>query len=229
MLGHLEKSSFDPQKNYNEFYAGHKFQPIPEPQCYLADMVIPRVGWAVDVAGEIRAGHVLDLCCLDGFALLSMATRLDVAGTGVDLSADGIRLAQDRAMAKKLNLRFIEGRVEDFQDEVGYDLVLLFEAIEHFTNVEAVIDTIKRNMNPGATLLVSTPDAEGYYGIRNVEDTCHLQVYSHKPAADLPHYPADSPVKKPIISLPDYLVAQGFTIISNDVWDQLIHVRAVLN
>lgn len=228
MLGHMNKSEFKPTENYQEFYQGHRFEPMPDPACYTADLVIPRVGWALEVANAISAQHVLDLCCLDGFALLSMANRLPhLAGTGVDLSADGIRLAQDRADMKKLNLRFIEGDVEDFKDEVGYDLVLLFEAIEHFTDVDKVIANIKRNMNPGATLLVSTPDAEGYYGIRNTEDTCHLQVYSYR-TADLPSYPERSPIKKPVISLPRYLANQGFEIVSTDVWSELVHVQAVL-
>lgn len=232
MLGHMNKSEFRPTENYQQFYQGHRFEPMPDPACYMADLVIPRVGWALEVASAISAQHVLDLCCLDGFALLSMANRLPhIVGTGVDLSADGVRLAQDRATIKKLNLRFIEGAVEDFQDEVGYDLVLLFEAIEHFTDVDKVMDTIKANMNPGATLLVSTPDAEGYYGIRNIEDTCHLQVYSHKLPfikEGFPRYPEDSPVKKPVISLPHYLQSQGFMVESTDVWGELVHVRAVL-
>lgn len=229
MLGHLNKSEFNPTENYDSFYQGHRFEPMPDPQCYLADLVIPRVGWALETAQAISAQHVLDLGCLDGFALLSLATRLPhLLGTGVDLSKPGIKLAQQRADAKHLKLRFIEARAEDFRDEVGYDLVLLFEAIEHFTDVEAVMAAIKANLNPGGTLLVSTPDAEGYYGIRNVEDTCHLQVYSHRHEGDLPQYPSDSPVKKPVISLPDYLESQGFRVESTDVWGDLVHCRAVL-
>jgi hypothetical protein len=107
-------------------------------------------------------------------------------------------------------------------------LVLLFEAIEHFTDPDAVMATIKANMNPGGTLLVSTPDAEGYFGIRNIEDICHLQVYSFRTQA-LPKYPVDSPVKKPVISLPRYLAKQGFIVESTNVWGALVHTRAVLN
>lgn len=230
MLGHLNKSEFVPTENYDEFYQGHRFEPMPEPQCYTADLVIPRVGWALDIAHAINAQHVLDLACLDGFALLSLANRLPhLLGTGVDLSNPGIKLAQQRADAQHFKLRFIEGRVEDFRDEVGYDLVLLFEAIEHFTDLEAVMTAIKANLNPDGTLLVSTPDAEGYYGIRNVEDTCHLQVFSYRKTADLPTYPEGSPVTKPVISLPDFLTEHGFRVESTDVWSDLIHCRAVLD
>lgn len=229
MIGHLDKSAFKPKENYDEFYRGHRFEPLPEPQCYLADMVIPRVGWAVDTAMAISAASVLDLCCLDGFALLSLATRLDhLIGTGVDLSEPGVTIAQQRADKRRLKLRFIEAPVEGYRDELKYDLVLLFEAIEHFKDPDAVMETIRANMNPGATLLVSTPDADGRYGIANVEDVCHLQVYSHRLSSDLPEYPDSSPVKKPVISLPDYLNSQGFQVEQTAVWSDLVHCKAVL-
>ena len=53
--------------------------------------------WAVDVASEISAGEVLDLCCLDGFVALTLADRVGcrVSG-GRPERADAIRLARER-------------------------------------------------------------------------------------------------------------------------------------
>jgi 2-polyprenyl-3-methyl-5-hydroxy-6-metoxy-1,4-benzoquinol methylase len=224
VIGNLDKSTFDPEKNYDEFYAGHKFEPMIEELSYVADEVVPRVAWAVDVAKDIGAKSVLDLCCLDGFAALTLANRLRITATGIDLSAPGIKLAQERGQARNLPTGFHTMAVEDFVPGPTYDLVLLFEAIEHFTDVDKVMAVIKKSLNPGGTLLVSTPDAESKYGMGN-DDPCHLRVYTHQESPPFP-FPLNAP--KPIISLPNYLRNEGFEVKQNEVWNGLCHVRAVL-
>lgn len=226
MIGSLPKEAFQPERNYNDFYANHAFEPLPEPLCYEADTVMPRVGWAVAVAEEIKAKRVLDLCCLDGFASLTIATQLGIECHGVDLSEPGVELANERAEKNRLLAVFAAEAIEDMQEtETKYDLVLLFEAIEHFKDVDKVMEVIKQQLAPGGTLLVSTPDAEGFYGIGN-DDACHLQIYTHR---ESPPYPFDPTWNhKPILSLPNYLRANGFKVVANDVWNELIHIRAVL-
>lgn len=223
MIGHLTKDQFDPDKNYDEFYAGHKFEPFPESLALCADEVLPRVAWAVDVAKEIEAKNVLDLCCLDGFASLTLASKLGIRAIGVDLSKPGIELANKRAQSYNLNALFFAEAIEDFAPtDTGMDMVLLFEAIEHFIDVDRVMSIIKAQLKPGGTLLVSTPDAEGRYGIQNTEDICHLRIYSHREDVD------DLKAAKPIISLPSYLREQGFEVLETEVFNELIHCRAIL-
>lgn len=227
MVGNLDKSEFKPDENYNDFYAGHKFEPMPESLALNATH-IPRVAWALDVAQDIEAHNVLDLCCLDGFASLTLAKKLGVSVIGVDLSEPGIALAQERASEHGLEATYLTSAIENIDESVvGFDLVLLFEAIEHFKDVDKVMQVIKANLKPGGTLLVSTPDAEGVFGISNTEDICHLQVYSQR-TKDLPTYPAGSPIVKPVISLPNYLTEQGFTVTETEVWNELVHCRAIL-
>lgn len=225
MIGHLDKATFNPEENYNDFYAGHKFEPLSEEIALNADEIIPRVAWALDVAQEIGAQNVLDLCCLDGFASLTLAHKLGIGAMGIDLSLPGVELARERAEANNLSAHYIQSSIEDIQ--VGlipqFDLVLLFEAIEHFTDVDKVMSVIKQHLKPGGTLLVSTPDAEGVFGIGN-DDACHLRIYSHR-TAELPKNTHDD---KPIISLPGYLVSQGFNVTDTQVWNDLVHCRATL-
>lgn len=224
MVGHLDKSEFKPEENYEEFYAGHKFEPFPEALALKADEVVPRVAWAVDIASEIGAKTVLDLCCLDGFASLTLASKLGVQVVGIDLSKPGIALANQRAKDRDLPATYIEAAVEEDGPINNADLVLLFEAIEHFSDPDKVMEVIGKSLKPGGTLLVSTPDAEGHFGIENVEDICHLRVYTHKHSGELPDI---TPEGKPIVSLPDYIASQGFKVVECDVWNELIHVRAI--
>lgn len=223
MVGHLDKETFKPDENYNEFYSGHKFEPLNEELALNADLAIPRVAWALDVAEEVGAKNVLDLCCLDGFASLTLAHKLGVEAYGVDLSQSGVKLANERAALHALPASFSEIAIEDLKLGKEYDLVLLFEAIEHFTDVDKVMQVIKAHLKPGGTLLVSTPDAEGVFGIGN-DDACHLRIYSHR-TTDLPKNTHDT---KAITSLPGYLKEQGFTVVDTQVWNDLIHTRATL-
>lgn len=227
MLGSLNKDIFVPEENYNSFYEAHKFEPLDEHTALHVDLVLPRAAWAVDVADEIEAESLLDLCCLDGFVALTLANKLGISATGVDLSEPGIKLAKERAHKFQLPAQFFQMAIEDYNGS-KVDMITLFEAIEHFTDVDKVMEVIKQHLKPGGTLLVSTPDAEGHYGIRNIEDICHLQVYSYRQTDELPTYPEDSPVKKPVISLPDYIESQGFIIEETAVWNELVSVRAKL-
>jgi 2-polyprenyl-3-methyl-5-hydroxy-6-metoxy-1,4-benzoquinol methylase len=232
MVGHLTKDKFKPEENYDEFYAGHKFEPFPESLALCADEVLPRVAWGLDIAAEIEAKSVLDLCCLDGFSSLTMAHKLGIKATGVDLSEPGIMIANKRAHANNLDAVYEASAIEDIIPNTKYDLVLLFEAIEHFTDVDKVMEVIKENLRKGGTLLVSTPDAEGTFGLKNTEDVCHLQVYSYRSKLDFMAFKDSAgdhyPMIKPLISLPDYLESQGFEVVSNDVYNELIHTRVVL-
>lgn len=225
MAGSLDKSAFNPTENYNEFYGDHKFTPLDEKTSLNVDLVLPRAAWALDVAQEIQASNALDLCCLDGFVALTLSHKLGISTTGVDLSRPGIKLLRERAKKHELPIDAYCMAIEDYKPTTTFDLVVLFEAIEHFTDVDKTMAAVKACMHPGATLLVSTPDAEGKFGIENTEDVCHLQIYTHRKAGELP---TSTHQGKPIISLPDYLQAQGFEIEQTAVWNELVHVRAKL-
>lgn len=226
MIGHLDKETFDPDKNYDQFYAGHKFSPLDEDLAVAADLMLPRVAWALDIAEEIGARNVLDLCCLDGFASLTITNRLGIPVVGVDLSEPGIKLANERAKRHNFQARYMQLAIEDLKSH-KFDLVLLLEAIEHFKDVDKVMAVIKQHLNPGGTLLISTPDADGMYGIGN-DDPCHLRIYSHKPGKYYLDPNFQGLGTKPLISLPDYLAEQGFQVVTTDVFNDLIHCRAVL-
>jgi 2-polyprenyl-3-methyl-5-hydroxy-6-metoxy-1,4-benzoquinol methylase len=228
VVGDYAKNFFNPEQNYDEFYGGHKFEPFPENLALVADEVMPRVGWALDVAREIDAKNLLDLGCLDGFCALTLAAKLGIDTVGIDLSREGIRIAKERAEKYELPARFQTMEIEDYESPVQFDLISLFEVIEHFKEPAKVVEVCKRQLRHGGVLLVSTPDAEGDFGITNTEDICHLQVYTHRDEVeDIPIGLLQRAIK-PTISLPEYLRNHGFTVESVDVWNELIHVRATI-
>lgn len=227
MLGDMDKKDFKPAENYNHFYEHHKFEPFPKP--FDAHEVLPRAGWTLDVADEIEATSLLDLCCLDGFVALTLAKHCVTLTKvhGVDLSEPGITRANE--LAKKLDtqdIKFYQSEVEKWLEthHGKYDMILMFEAVEHFKDTPYVIEQCKKHLTPRGQILISTPDAEGFYGIGN-DDACHLRYYSHK-AEDQWGDLTRKWEGRPILSLPDEIEKLGGVVYENEVWNNLLHLRA---
>lgn len=185
MIGIAEQNdnNFTPEK-YEEFYEHHYFEPIPEAFAYAVNEVIPRFGWAFDEVEQIAPKTLLDLGCLDGSFALSIADQLGVTVTGVDLTKDGIEIAQQRAKAKSLNATFVQGFVEDWletfiKEGKKFDVITFFEIIEHVEDVQRCLKLIDQVLAPGGSVLVSTPDFESpLFGADDEANTCHIRLYT---------------------------------------------------
>jgi len=170
-------------EQYEDFYESHYFQPVSDDQALNAHRIFPRVAWALDVAKEVRPRSVLDIGCLEGYAVLTIANHVDSVehGVGVDLSEDGIRLAEQRAETSKLPVHFHQGAIEDFLKNCDeeFDLILMFEVIEHVKNPVHVLDLIDRVKSKSGTVLISTPDFEApTFGKDDEQNKCHIRLYT---------------------------------------------------
>lgn len=212
---------------YDAFYEHHFFQPVSEADCRDAHRKIARVGWALDIAQEVKPANVLDLGCLDGSLILTLTHHVDgLSGVGVDLSQEGTDLATDRAAKFELPATFVKQSIEDYlkdQPDDAWDMVTLFEIIEHVENPDAVISEIRRVLKPGGTILVSTPAFESpNYGMDDEQNKCHIRLYTVQPE----NYKATNRFghEREATSMPKQL--EGFNIVSMDVFAELIHARA---
>jgi len=171
-------------ENYEEFYAHHNFEPIPEQLCTTVNEVIPRFGWAFDKVDDLEAKTVLDLGCLDGSFLLSVGKQLGCIVTGVDLTEDGISIAKDRAAKFGVKADFHQGFVEDWLETFvkegrKFDVVTFFEIIEHVEDVQKCLTLIDKVLAPGGSVLVSTPDFESpLFGADDEVNKCHIRLYT---------------------------------------------------
>lgn len=169
--------------NFDKFYEHHDFTPIPDEHCIDANRFIPRFGWAVDVAKELKPKTVLDLGCLDGSLILSILNHLptDTKGTGIDLTMDGIELATKRASLHGFNADFIQSDIESWMEKCTdkFDLITCFEVMEHVKDTELVIKLIDKVLAPGGTVLISTPDFESpTYGYVDTINKCHIRLFT---------------------------------------------------
>lgn len=212
--------------NYDEYYAQHGFVPVRPDKVTETHRHYPRVAWALDVAKEIKPKTMLDLGCLDGFATLTLVDKIPgLSGIGVDLSEDGVMYGNDNAKNLGLDAKFYQQTVESYLDETDqtFDLVIMFELIEHVKDVQAVLKQISKVLNPGGTLLISTPDFEApTFGKDDEENTCHIRLYT---TAD-EDYDAVNKYGNTRTATSMKQELKEYEIIEMDVYSELINVRA---
>jgi len=181
MVGSKSEQDFSLEQ-YEDFYEHHKFEPINEKHAFDIHEFIPRFGWAFDQVEELQPKNLLDLGCLDGSFALTVARHLHIPVSGIDLTVDGIKIAKERAEQAKLNAHFYQGPIEEqirgFEPH-SFDVVTLFEVIEHVKDVQEVLRLIDDVLAPGGSVLVSTPAFESpVYGADDEKNKCHIRLYT---------------------------------------------------
>ncbi len=68
--------------------------------------------------------------------------------------------AAAKARAEGEGHQYFEGRLEDFETETRYDLVLMLNLIEHVSDPQAVLNKAASLLNPGGLLLIKTPNCD---------------------------------------------------------------------
>jgi SAM-dependent methyltransferase len=104
------------------------------------------------VASLGRAKRALDVGCGDG----RLTAELDAAElTAADVSAEALRRAERRLPGARL-LELEPDAVLPLGD-ASFDLVLCAETIEHVRDVQLLLSEIRRVLEPGGTLALTTP------------------------------------------------------------------------
>lgn len=103
-----------------------------------------------------RGRKVLDVGCGTGYgaALLAEQARLVV---GVDNAADAIAYAHENYRRRHLHYALADCRRLPLRDR-AFDLVVMFEVIEHIAEQAECLGEIHRVLAPTGTLILSTPD-----------------------------------------------------------------------
>ena len=105
---------------------------------------------------HVRAGdRVLDLGCGDG-AFAAALVQAGAAVTGVDVAAEAVRRARERAPQAAIE-QVPEGDALPL-DEDAFDVVWAGEVLEHVADVVGLLAEVRRVLRWGGTLLVTTPN-----------------------------------------------------------------------
>lgn len=102
---------------------------------------------------------ILDVGCGDGryLNLLKQAGPESWRLEGIDFGAPAIERARERGLAVTL------GAYESLElGEERYDLIILNQVIEHFTDPAAMVEKLHHELKPGGYLSIETPSLDGW-------------------------------------------------------------------
>ncbi|EDY87502.1 3-demethylubiquinone-9 3-O-methyltransferase [gamma proteobacterium HTCC5015] len=123
----------------------------------LHDINPLRLDYIQSRCGDLKGLRVLDVGCGGGILAQSMAER-GAEVTGLDLSREALKAAQQHADDSGVQLEYIEQAVEDLAAERAeqYDVVTCMEMLEHVPDPESVIRACAQLVKPGGDVVMST-------------------------------------------------------------------------
>ena len=110
-----------------------------------------------DAAERAADRSVLDIGCNDGYGTVMLARRARRAA-GIDVSRHAISVARGRPDAAGIDFEVVDGGPLPFPDD-SFEVVTVFQVIEHVADVAPFLDEIRRLTAPGGTVLFTTPNA----------------------------------------------------------------------
>ena len=134
---------------------------------------------------------VLDAGCGPGFIAAQIAS-LGHCVTGIDASADGIRLARLTYDNVRFETRSVDDDLADLTPHAGWDLIVSAEVIEHLFAPLDFLANMHRYLSPSGILLLSCPYhgylknllislANGWDRHHTVHWPCgHIKFFSHR-------------------------------------------------
>ncbi len=119
---------------------------------------------------DLQGGKVIEVGSAPGVFIADFAEILGATPYGVEYSETGARVNRDLFAARGVNpenLIHADFFSDAFREQhrETFDAVLSRGFIEHFTDMEDVIDRHMSLLKPGGTLIVSIPNLRGFNGI----------------------------------------------------------------
>lgn len=123
----------------------------------LHDIQLIRIKYIQDTLNKKKLNKlkILDVGCGGGLVSEGIA-KLGADVTGIDFIEENIRVAKKHAKQSKLEINYI---VKDFEKErltSKYDVIIIFEVLEHLENWMSFLEKIQKNLKPKGVLIAST-------------------------------------------------------------------------
>jgi SAM-dependent methyltransferase len=116
--------------------------------------------------------RVVEIGCGTGNTLRTVERvchRGDVIG--MDLFSEGLALARQR-----VRCQLIQADVHHLQENEAYDMVCLFDVLEHLDDDDAILQAIHRILKPGGLLILTVPALASLWSYFD-EWSCHRRRY----------------------------------------------------
>lgn len=103
-----------------------------------------------------KTGKLLDIGC--GFGLfLKMAKEVGFKVYGVEMEKETVKAAQEKFGLKNISPKSVEKI--DFPERY-FDVITLFDILEHLENPEVILKKLKRLLKPDGLLVIQSPNIE---------------------------------------------------------------------
>lgn len=129
---------------------------------YLAKAIVNWLGWYQRYGlSEVPADaqRLLDVGCADGRFVYAAAAR-GIDAVGIDFSERLVRDGNTRHQGHRLVAATLEDYLE--QHSESFDVVTLFEVIEHVEDPLSFLGCALSAVREGGTVIVSTPNRDGF-------------------------------------------------------------------
>ena len=104
---------------------------------------------------NIKNLKILDVGCGGGIICEPLA-RLGAKVTGIDFAPNNIKAAKIHSKKNKLKINYIYKDIEKSKLDEKFDVILMFEVLEHLDNWKKTIKNIKKNLNKDGIVIIST-------------------------------------------------------------------------
>jgi len=104
---------------------------------------------------NIKNLKILDVGCGGGIICEPLA-RLGAKVTGIDFAPNNIKAAKIHSKKNKLKINYIYKDIEKSKLDEKFDIILMFEVLEHLDNWKKTIKKIKKNLNKDGIVIIST-------------------------------------------------------------------------
>lgn len=99
--------------------------------------------------------NVLDVGCGGGL-ISEPLSRLGCKVTAIDFIEKNVEIAKERALLKKLKINYICGNVENIDFKNKFDLIIMFEILEHLEDWKKFLLKINKNLKLNGKIIIST-------------------------------------------------------------------------
>ena len=104
---------------------------------------------------NIKNLKILDVGCGGGIICEPLA-RLGAQVTGLDFSPNNIKAAKTHSKKNRLKINYISKDIEKSKLNGKFDIILMFEVLEHLDDWKKIIKNIKKNLNKNGLIIIST-------------------------------------------------------------------------
>ena len=104
---------------------------------------------------NIKNLKILDVGCGGGIICEPLA-RLGAKVTGIDFAPNNIKAAIIHSKKNKLKINYIYQDIERSKLNEKFDIILMFEVLEHLDNWKKTIKNIKKNLYKNGIIIIST-------------------------------------------------------------------------